>query len=52
MNDFKSIMFYNEFNLVFLINEVREMEELIDSLIFFLSKINKKIKIYFFKVFE
>ncbi|EAE1252835.1 listeriolysin S biosynthesis peptide dehydrogenase LlsB, partial [Listeria monocytogenes] len=31
LNDFKSIMFYNESNLASLINEAREMEELIDS---------------------
>ncbi|EHT9950006.1 listeriolysin S biosynthesis peptide dehydrogenase LlsB, partial [Listeria monocytogenes] len=52
LNDFKSIMFYNESNLASLINEAREMEELIDSSTLFLSKTNKKIKTHFSKVLE
>lgn len=44
--------FYNESNLASLINEAREMEELIDSSTLFLSKTNKKIKTHFSKVLE
>ncbi|MBC1480945.1 SagB/ThcOx family dehydrogenase [Listeria seeligeri] len=52
LNDYKSIMFYNESNLASLINEAREMEELIDGSTVFLSKANKKIKMHFSKTLE
>ncbi|EKP7339255.1 SagB family peptide dehydrogenase [Listeria monocytogenes] len=52
LNDFKSIMFYNESNLASLINEAKETEELLDKETIYLSKTSKKIKTQFSKVLE
>ncbi|EOL43458.1 SagB family peptide dehydrogenase [Enterococcus caccae] len=52
LNDFKSIMFYNESNLASLINEAKEAEELLDENTIYLTKVAKKIKTQFSKVLE
>lgn len=52
LNDFKSIMFYNESNLASLINEAKGSEELLDKETIYLSKTSKKIKTPFSKVLE
>ena len=52
LNDFKSIMFYNESNLASLINESKEAEEVLDNHTIYLPEKQKKIKTAFSKVLE
>ncbi|GHU35518.1 hypothetical protein FACS1894193_08640 [Bacilli bacterium] len=52
LNDYKSIMFYNESNLASMINEAQKMAEILTDDTIYLSKVSKKIRCKFSNVLE